>query len=73
MGVRRCSRDHIAETFYVRPDKVENILASVDDQCHWLRQIGFGDVDCFFKVFELALFDGRKVAQSTSDPMQMTS
>ncbi len=28
--------------------------------CEWLRQIGFEDVDCFFKVFELALFVGKK-------------
>jgi hypothetical protein len=38
----------------------EYILAPVDLQCAWLRLIGFQDVDCFFKVFELALFGGRK-------------
>ena len=26
----------------------------------WLEEIGFVDVDCFFKVFELALFGGRR-------------
>ena len=35
-------------------------MASVEDQCEWLREIGFADVDCFFKVFELAVFGGRK-------------
>jgi ubiquinone/menaquinone biosynthesis C-methylase UbiE len=55
------SRKQIAETYYARPDKAENILAPVDIQCGWLRDIGFVDVDCFFKVFELALFGGRKV------------
>jgi hypothetical protein len=25
-----------------------------------LRDIGFVDVDCYFKVFELAVFGGRK-------------
>ena len=53
-------RQEVAETYYNRPDKVENILAPVESQCAWLRQIGFQDVDCFFKVFELALFGGRK-------------
>ena len=56
----RRSWQEVAETYYSRPDKVENILASVEQQCAWLREIGFQDVDCFFKVFELALFGGRK-------------
>jgi len=56
------TRDEIAQDFYNRPDKVENILAAVPDQCEWLRNIGFTDVDCFFKVFELALFGGRKAS-----------
>ena len=54
------TRHEVAETYYNRPDKKENILASADVQCEWLRQVGFIDVDCFFKVFELALFGGRK-------------
>lgn len=54
------SRHEVAQTFYNRPDKKENILAPVVEQCHWLRRIGFADVDCFFKIFELALFGGRK-------------
>ena len=53
-------REAIATTYYNRPDKQENALAPVDRQCHWLREIGFQDVDCFFKLFELALFGGRK-------------
>ena len=55
------SRKQIAETYYARPDKEDNILAPVQIQCEWLRKIGFADVDCFFKVFELALFGGRKI------------
>jgi tRNA (cmo5U34)-methyltransferase len=54
------SKEEIARGYYNRPDKEENILAPVQDQCEWLRNIGFTDVDCFFKVFELALFGGRK-------------
>lgn len=55
-------RKEIALAFYNRPDKAENILAPVDDQCDWLRRIGFCDVACFFKIFDLALFGGRKAA-----------
>jgi tRNA (cmo5U34)-methyltransferase len=54
------TRQEIETKHHNRPDKKENILAPVDLQCEWLRQIGFQDVDCFFKVFELALFGGRK-------------
>lgn len=53
-------RRAIAQKYYNRPDKVENILAPVEVQCKWLRAIGYRDVDCFFKTFELALFGGRK-------------
>jgi SAM-dependent methyltransferase len=56
------TRDSVAAHYYHRPDKAENILAPVEDQCRWLRQIGFTDVDCFQKVFELALFGGRKAS-----------
>jgi tRNA (cmo5U34)-methyltransferase len=58
------TRHEIEESYYQRPDKKENILAPVETQCQWLREIGFQDVDCFFKVFELALFGGRKAANS---------
>ena len=56
------TRQEIEEDYYQRPDKKENILASIEIQCGWLRDIGFQDVDCFFKVFELALFGGRKAS-----------
>ena len=54
------SREEVARTYYARQDKAENILAPVDEQCDWLRRIGYQDVDCFFKAFELALFGGRR-------------
>lgn len=59
------TREAIAYEYYNRPDKKENMLASVENQCQWLREIGFSDVDCFFKVFELALFGGRKASNKT--------
>jgi ubiquinone/menaquinone biosynthesis C-methylase UbiE len=54
------SRDQVAQEFYNRPDKEANILAPVELQCDWLRKIGFEDVDCYFKIFELAVFGGRR-------------
>ncbi|HEY9845696.1 MAG TPA: class I SAM-dependent methyltransferase [Candidatus Caenarcaniphilales bacterium] len=52
------SRDEIAQTYDHRADKAANILAPVEAQCDWLRKSGFIHVDCFMKVFELALFGG---------------
>jgi ubiquinone/menaquinone biosynthesis C-methylase UbiE len=54
------SREQVAQEFFCRDDKAANILAPAETQCEWLRTIGFEDVDCFFKLFELALFGGRK-------------
>src|SRR5262245_40032229 len=56
----RKSRAQIAREYHRRPDKAANIRASVERQCDWLRKIGFEDVDCYFKIFELAVFGGRK-------------
>lgn len=50
----------IADTFMNRPDKEANILLPVEVQCDWLRQIGFEEVDCFFRVYELAVFGGHR-------------
>jgi tRNA (cmo5U34)-methyltransferase len=54
------TRDQVADEFVHRPDKAANILAPVEVQCDWLRAIGYEDVDCYFKVFELAVFGGRR-------------
>jgi tRNA (cmo5U34)-methyltransferase len=56
------ARETVASTYHHRPDKKENILATVEEQCRWLRLVGFEDVDCFLKIFELALFGGRKAS-----------
>ena len=54
------SRATVRRRFVKRADKVANILAPVEEQCRWLRNIGFADVDCYFKIYELAVFAGRK-------------
>jgi SAM-dependent methyltransferase len=54
------SREEVRAEYLDRPDREANILAPVESQCEWLRAIGYVEVDCFFKVFELALFGGLK-------------
>ena len=54
------SREAVADEWVHRQDKQANILAGVDVQCAWLTEAGFADVDCFFKILELALFGGLK-------------
>jgi ubiquinone/menaquinone biosynthesis C-methylase UbiE len=54
------SRAEIDEEYRNRPDKKENVLTPLDEQCRWLEEAGFTDVDCHFKLFELAIFGGRK-------------
>jgi tRNA (cmo5U34)-methyltransferase len=34
--------------------------ALVEEQCAWLRALGFADVDCYFKLFGFAVFGGRR-------------
>lgn len=55
-------RGQVAEAYADRADKDANILAPVEAQCGWLRAIGYTDVDCYFKVFEIASFGGRRPA-----------
>ncbi len=52
------SRAQVADEHVHRPDKDANILAPVETQCVWLREIGYQEVDCYFKAFELAVFAG---------------
>lgn len=54
------TRDDVAREFHERPHKDANILAPVDVQCGWLREVGYTSVDCFFKIFEMALFGGTR-------------
>ncbi len=52
--------EEIKEIYYDPNHKALNKLESVEKQCKWLREIGFSNVDCFLKIFELALFGGIK-------------
>jgi tRNA (cmo5U34)-methyltransferase len=52
------ARQQVANEYHNSPGRAANILAPVATQCRWLRRIGYVDVDCFFKIGELALFGG---------------
>ena len=34
--------------------------SSLSDQLQWLKEIGFQDVDCYYKYFNFAVYSGRK-------------
>jgi len=54
------TQQEIADIFINRPDKESNLLTPVETQCDWLREIGFEQVDCYFRIYELAVFAGRR-------------
>jgi tRNA (cmo5U34)-methyltransferase len=39
---------------------LEDLNAPLDDNLKWLREVGFKDVDCWFKYYRFAVFGGRK-------------
>lgn len=55
--------DEVYASYRERADGPANILAPVWDQLDWLRELGYVDVDCAFKAFELAVFAGRRPDQ----------
>ncbi len=50
----------VRDIFLQRMAEEAPVLTTVSSQCTWLRELGFIEVDCFFKVFELAVFGGRR-------------
>jgi len=54
------SRVVVRRRFVNRADQSTTILAPVEDQCRWLHTIGFAEMDCYFKIYELAVFEGQK-------------
>ena len=53
----------VLEEMRTRPDKDANRLAPVEMQLGWLRDIGFIDVDCYWKHFELAVLAGYRAME----------
>ncbi len=53
-------REEIIEKYHDPNHAALNRLAFVEEQCNWLRNLGFKHVDCYMKIFELALFGGVK-------------
>lgn len=58
-GGNRTHQD-ISDELSSSAEHAANILAPVETQCAWLRQIGYQDVDCYLKIYELAVFAGHK-------------
>jgi len=54
------TRQEIADIYLNRPDREANLLAPIETQCDWLREIGFEQVDCYFRIYELAVIAGRR-------------
>ena len=48
----------MATEYYNREDKRANMPAAAEVPCDWLRQTGFRNVDCYYKILELVVFDG---------------
>jgi N-acetylglutamate synthase-like GNAT family acetyltransferase len=54
------SREQILADFLASEEQAANLPALTETQCNWLRGIGFAEVDCYFKLFELAVFGGTR-------------
>lgn len=50
----------VAAEYHGRPDKADNKLETVERQMQWLCDIGYVNVDCYFKFLEIAMFGGVK-------------
>lgn len=54
------SFEEAAEGYRRRWEPETNILAPVELQMDWLRELGYEEVDCASKIFELAVFVGKR-------------
>ncbi len=59
--------ENVLHEYLTRPDRSANILAPVEEQCQWLRALGYRDVDCYWKYFELAVFGGFRAVELTAN------
>jgi ubiquinone/menaquinone biosynthesis C-methylase UbiE len=57
---RGLPREQVEAEYHGRPDKADNRLLALESQLEWLREIGFQNVDCYFKWLELAVFGGTR-------------
>ena len=53
------TRDQVAAAYHSREDKQANILAPVESQCEWLREIGFDDVGLLLQDLRTGSFWGQ--------------
>jgi tRNA (cmo5U34)-methyltransferase len=58
--------EKVLDEIHNRLDKSANRLTPVETQLAWLRGIGYTDVDCYWKHYELAILAGYKPASKTS-------
>jgi len=56
------TRAEVAREYYARASRSAGMLAPLEVQCDWLRAIGYENVECYFKVLELAMFGGQRPA-----------
>jgi SAM-dependent methyltransferase len=56
----RITRDVVAAEYAAWPDHDANILAPLDVQLGWLREIGFSGVVAPFRWYEIAVFGGHR-------------
>ncbi len=57
--------DDVLNEITQRPDKAANRLTPVETQLQWLRALGYADVDCYWKYYELAILAGYKPPEKT--------
>lgn len=54
--------DETLQRFANREDVKQGLLLPIGQQLDWLREVGYTDVGCFFKTFDMAIFGGRRPA-----------